>query len=172
MPPFLIFLLIVCSTALAEEAYNTPLPPCMDAGFYANANGQNCMPCPKGSYCDAGVNVSIKCPPGQYQDIERQVACRACPADYACPANGTVVPTQCPQGTVTPAGSTSCRAACDWENYFRNGTVCQKRKIICDYSKQYEVRNANNRTRERDCRALKVCDTTKRTPIAPVDNPT
>ena len=97
--------------------------------------------------------------------------------NYLCAQNGTITPTKCPDGRVNAAGSSSatCRE-CDYEYYYMDPAAaanasrpCTKRTVVCDFSMQYEVPNALNRTRERKCRALTQCKTIRMDGTSPID---
>ncbi|MDR1476557.1 MAG: hypothetical protein LBI17_00305 [Rickettsiales bacterium] len=71
---------------------------------------KQCMPCPAGTYSDAGTGGGCKpCPAGTYQNQTGQVGCIACPAGYYCPQEESKVATPCimPMAHVCPVGSTS-----------------------------------------------------------------
>ena len=87
-----------------------------------------------------------------------------CLENYACASPGTVSPVACPDGTVTPTGSAACRnTVCDFEKYYYDtvAKVCKERKVFCNYTLQYEVPTPLNQTRERECKALSPCDTSR-----------
>lgn len=92
--------------------------------------------------------------------------------DALCPGTGTVTPAPCPAGRSNPQGSSASACSdCDYDNYYLDtaaGTCVKRANGLCDPLTQYEVPDPQNRTRERTCRALTVCNTVRLAATSPV----
>ena len=77
------------------------------------------IPCPKGSYCDAGSTMPLPCPAGTYRSTigaAGSTDCPACPEGHSCAA-GSFAPTPCAPGTYAAGtGNTEC-TSCTTGNY-------------------------------------------------------
>jgi hypothetical protein len=98
-------------------ASNSSLPIACAAGFYTSAAGgaTNCTSCPAGFSCPSlASSYQVPCLPGSYA-VARILSvastlisqCKVCPPGNMCP-NATALPTPCPMGSYSSAGSTFC----------------------------------------------------------------
>jgi hypothetical protein len=154
---------LFCVSWLLLLVHSDGQTTCLDAGFYLNTATGTCAHCPAGSKCPAGESARYACPVGQFQPMTQQSGCLDCLESYSCPSSGLTAPTACPAGTITPPGSASCGTECDYENYYYHAgsRTCRVRTVVCNYNLQYEVQTPLNRTHERECRALRACNTAR-----------
>ena len=68
----------------------------------------SCTTCPKGFYCPSNATTCPKpCSPGSYSNDTGAIMCKECPAGSKC-ANATLEPEDCPDGSWSDGGSTTC----------------------------------------------------------------
>ncbi|XP_059188146.1 proprotein convertase subtilisin/kexin type 5 [Centropristis striata] len=111
-------------------AYGTQFP--CPAGTYSiqmgNRYREDCLICPKGSFCQKGTSKPSPCPPSTFRHLKggrRLEDCSACPAGYFCPLSATVNPRVCGAGSYSDEGSVDC-SPCLQGHYCSNETTSEE----------------------------------------------
>ena len=81
-------------------------------GTYRGASDLICLPCPPGTWSAGSSATCQLCPPGFYRGalLKDASMCYACDTGYISNISGAIECTRCPPGSVSTAGSISCRS--------------------------------------------------------------